>query len=352
MSNARNLANLLGTGSTITTAKIADDAITAAKIADATFGANKNLLTNGQFQVWQRGTSITANNSNAYTADRWHAGANGSEDVVYSRQFTNTSDGTPYMRVRRTGTASGRMYLTQMIETSVLDFCRGKTVTLSFQARKHADFDATFVSRIATQTNESPRDDNVVQNSDVTRTLTTSFQTFTQSLTLTSSSNSANGFRVEFVAEDGANSSSNYYYEVRDVQLEIGSVATPIEHLPVSQVERACYRYYYDSRFGFNEGGVYSPHRDAQYGHVRAAIAEFPVTMRATPTVSIQSGSANSMDRFGRGQEQCFPKADNIYTQQFQNIVKFTSSAQSTTADWQDSGNYISRAGYKADAEL
>ena len=155
---------------------------------------NRNLLINGQFQCWQRGNSITANNSNAYTADRWHAGANGSEDVVYSRQFTNTSDGTPYMRVRRTGTASGRMYLTQMIETSVLDFCRGKTVTLSFKARKHADFDATFVSRIATQTNETPRDDNVVQNSDVTRTLTTSFQTFTQSLTLTSSSDSANGF--------------------------------------------------------------------------------------------------------------------------------------------------------------
>lgn len=34
MSNARNLANLLGTGSTIATAKIADDAITTAKVAD------------------------------------------------------------------------------------------------------------------------------------------------------------------------------------------------------------------------------------------------------------------------------------------------------------------------------
>ena len=32
MSNARNLANLLGTGTTITSAKIADDAITNAKI--------------------------------------------------------------------------------------------------------------------------------------------------------------------------------------------------------------------------------------------------------------------------------------------------------------------------------
>ena len=33
MGNSRNLANLLGTGSTIVTAKIADDAITTAKIA-------------------------------------------------------------------------------------------------------------------------------------------------------------------------------------------------------------------------------------------------------------------------------------------------------------------------------
>ena len=35
MSNARNLANLLGTGTTVPTAKIADDAITNAKLSDS-----------------------------------------------------------------------------------------------------------------------------------------------------------------------------------------------------------------------------------------------------------------------------------------------------------------------------
>ena len=35
MSNARNLANLLGTNSTIQTAKIADDAVTNAKIINS-----------------------------------------------------------------------------------------------------------------------------------------------------------------------------------------------------------------------------------------------------------------------------------------------------------------------------
>jgi hypothetical protein len=274
MSRARDFADLAGS-------------------ADAGVLTGKNLLINGQFQCWQRGNSITANNSNAYTADRWHAGANGSEDVVYSRQFTNTSDGTPYMRVRRTGTASGRMYLTQMIETSVLDFCRGKTVTLSFQARKHADFDATFVSRIATQTNESPRDDNVVQNSDVTRTLTTSFQTFTQSLTLTSSSNSANGFRVEFVAEDGANSSSNYYYEVRDVQLEIGNVATPIEHRSFANELTRCHRYAIRYTQGFNERAFVGSFGNAT--NTRVTIHPY-VPMRSTPTMTVNDNGESLRD--------------------------------------------------------
>ena len=47
MSNARNLANLLGTGSTIATAKIADDAITAAKIDDDGTGFTVGDLTVG-----------------------------------------------------------------------------------------------------------------------------------------------------------------------------------------------------------------------------------------------------------------------------------------------------------------
>jgi hypothetical protein len=64
MSNARNLANLLGTDTKITTADIADGA----------FQANKNLIINGAMEVAQRGTSKTFtgnDNSNYHTVDRW-----------------------------------------------------------------------------------------------------------------------------------------------------------------------------------------------------------------------------------------------------------------------------------------
>lgn len=50
MGNSRNLANLLGTGSTIATAKIADDAITAAKIATNAVvadGLSSSAITSG-----------------------------------------------------------------------------------------------------------------------------------------------------------------------------------------------------------------------------------------------------------------------------------------------------------------
>jgi hypothetical protein len=66
------------TDATITSAKIADGTIVAADIADASITnaklgpdvARDNLLTNGGFEIWQRGNGpFTANGT--YSADRW-----------------------------------------------------------------------------------------------------------------------------------------------------------------------------------------------------------------------------------------------------------------------------------------
>ena len=57
--------------STIKTASIANDAITADKIInDGNLGV-KNLIINGAMQVWQRGTSLSITTSNFRIADRW-----------------------------------------------------------------------------------------------------------------------------------------------------------------------------------------------------------------------------------------------------------------------------------------
>ena len=62
MSNARNLANLLGTATTVQTAKIADDAITNAKLNDSGSFTVAGLTVSGTstFQGETTATSTTA----------------------------------------------------------------------------------------------------------------------------------------------------------------------------------------------------------------------------------------------------------------------------------------------------
>ena len=72
--------------------------------------------------------------------------------------------------------------------------------------------------------------------------------------------------------------------------------------------------------------------------------------MRANPTVVIQSSAANSMDRYGRGQETCYPQAEGITTFGFGVIRSRNSNGSDRT--WTDNGFYINRAGYEAEAEL
>ena len=82
MSNARNLSDLLGTGSTVATAKI-DDAV---------FNANKNLVINGGMNVASRGTSSTA--ANYKTVDRFQNSRSTDGGVTQSQ--TALTSGSPY----------------------------------------------------------------------------------------------------------------------------------------------------------------------------------------------------------------------------------------------------------------
>ena len=59
--------------STIKTASITDDAVTAPKVSDGVFNAHRNLIINGAMQFAQRSTSTASVTSGAYHAcDRWN----------------------------------------------------------------------------------------------------------------------------------------------------------------------------------------------------------------------------------------------------------------------------------------
>ena len=340
----------------------------------------RNLIINGNMALSQRnGTSSVTPTSTSYTVDRWKATIAASSKI--SVQQSSTAPADFYKSVLITSLASTTVgssdyYLfQQQIEGQNMAHLNwgtadAQSVTLSFWVR--SSLTGTFGGSLGNSAfnHTHPFEytisaANTWQKKEVTISGPTSGTWLSTNgigiqlmIGLGSGSTysgpagswAAAGYQTATGATQLVATSGATLY-ITGVQLEVGE-ATPFEHELFAVTQQKCFRYYYDAMYGNNDGQAYSTARDAQYGHIRNCIAQFPVEMRATPSVSIQSGSANSMDRYGRGQELCYPKAENIQKSHWQNIVKYTSAAQTTTTNWQDNGNYINRAGYKADAEL
>lgn len=99
----------------------------------------------------------------------------------------------------------------------------------------------------------------------------------------------ANNVRVSSDVVNHADSTSNEIY-ITGVQLEVGEQATPFEHRSFGDELARCQRYYAERKNGTG-GSMYYGNTLQAYNtsSIYGVIADYPVTMRATPTVS-QSG--------------------------------------------------------------
>jgi hypothetical protein len=93
--------------------------------------ARLNLLTNGGFEIWQRGNGpFTA--SGAYTADRWIIGLNGSSTMSVSRYNASSGpSGAVSYAAQVIYTHNTSSWLMQAIKTGEYQELRGRTVTFS-----------------------------------------------------------------------------------------------------------------------------------------------------------------------------------------------------------------------------
>ena len=93
--------------------------------------ARANLLTNGGFEIWQRGNGpFTA--SGAYTADRWIIGLNGSSTMSVSRYNASSGpSGAVSYAAQVTYTHNTSSWLMQAIKTGEYQELRGRMVTFS-----------------------------------------------------------------------------------------------------------------------------------------------------------------------------------------------------------------------------
>ena len=262
--------------------------------------AGKNKVINGDFGIWQRGTSISlAASSDGYTADRWRQFTQANQATTITRQVTNDTTNLPFIqycaRIQRNSGQTGttQMSFIQGLETINSVPYAGKTVTLSFYARAGANFSPTsnaFNAMIYTGTGTDQFPTSYTGGASVgltTFNITTTWVRYSITGTIPTT---ATEFGTYFYWNPTGTASTNDYVEITGVQLEAGSVATPFSTATgtLSGELAACQRYYWRS----------STSQDVLGSGVAAStttaytFVQLPVQMRSNPTFSANSGGS------------------------------------------------------------
>ena len=251
----------------------------------------KNYIINGNFDIWQRGTSLTGGGALNFLADRWQFEGSG---AIY-----NLSQGT--FTAGQTDVPNNPKYYLDITVTSADDLSRleqniedvytlaGETVTVSFWA-KYTTTAPTNFNVYLVQKFGSGGSADVSTTVLSGQTLTTSWQKFTGTVTLPSISGKTVGTGSSLMFRGPWNSNNETYdIQVAQVQVEKGSVATDFEVRHIGEELHLCQRYYHQSVDGiaYNDGGAY-------FGTTTAKVwYEYPVEMRVNPTISFGGSASN-----------------------------------------------------------
>ncbi len=261
----------------------------------------RNLVINGSFDVWQRGTSFnpasasTLSNAN-YGADRWQMVQATTSAAAFTQQ-ANTSSGPAgynfYTRVQRVAAATlvTPYLLFTSFESRNLRSVRGKYVTLSFWARAGANYSAAS-SGLSVQVAGGVGTDNTYDNfstpfgvASSTFTLTTGWKRFTLTSAATlSTTTSQLGIRIAFTPVGTAGADD--YFDITGVQLEVGTAPTDFEFRDVGEELARCQRYYQRFVASTAYGRFAVGQSFSGTGHFW--LLHFPTTMRTAP-VSIDT---------------------------------------------------------------
>jgi hypothetical protein len=260
----------------------------------------RNLLHNALFNVAQRGTGPWT--ASGYTADRWQMFLS-LDTVQYGMiALSDTSraqigDEVAYYSLSNIFTgnagAAASNYLTQKIEN--VRRLAGKTVTISFWASSSAALKIGINIQQYFGTGGSPSVSVWALATGVAIITGTTFQRFTVTIPLPSISGKVLGSNGDdftwlfMFYSSGANNNTlagnigvqSGTIQLWGIQLEIGSVATPLEKVDPGEDLRRCQRFFLNGTTQLNAyGGAGSGFTTTAY---------FPVAMRAPPTIAIIS---------------------------------------------------------------
>jgi hypothetical protein len=326
---------------------VADSSTTTGLRYQANTAAGRNPFLNASFDIAQRGTSTSGTNGRVYTLDSWCAVSDGAgTGWTVTQEATNDTTNLPNIRycarVKRTTTGTSIIYFSQSIETANSIPFAGRTVTLSFYARKGSDFSASGSNLTVNFSSGTGIDQNALQSFtgstnliNTTATLTTTWQRFTYTVAVGATATEL-AFNPYYTPT--GSTTTNDYFEITGIQLEIGSVATAFARngATIQGELAACQRYYYllsdGSGFTFGNAAYYTS------TDVLGTVF-FPVQMRTAPTFSAASGSFYEVVR-NNGANALSGLSSNLISTRTANI--FAGSAQGASGTQAHAGQYRS----------
>jgi hypothetical protein len=265
----------------------------------------RNRVINGDFEIWQRGTSVTYLNGSTtfYLADRW-SGAPEYQNARHQRvSVTSPIEGmTARYALRASSSTTGeaasgtRISLGQKIENVNCYDLAGKQVTLSFYVKFSSatssassgtygnwqyylaydgtTTDASFnTTSPPTSTSSSYLNDGSLPTTWTKYTLTTTVPSGTNNISV----------RFQFDNLKNTSSADTTYYDITNIQLELGSTATPFERRSYGQELALCQRYFQRFNQSSIALGITGGSTNA-YFHIN-----FSPIMRATPSLTVNT---------------------------------------------------------------
>ena len=327
-----NDASALTTG-TLDSARLPTSGVSASSLTTGTLPADrvpylgrKNMILNGSMAVAQRGTSLSGITTGGYkTVDRIEHVLN-SLGTWTSEQSSDAPDGfANSLKLTCTSAdaspaTSDYMVLFHKIEAQNLQMLQygtsgAKTATISFWVKSNRTGSASFGIRQPNNSNMQFTPAYTISSAN-----TWEYKTILIPADTSGSINNDNGsgFQVEWWLNSGPDfttgtnqndwaasnnpdrnpsnlgvgGADNDYFAITGVQLEVGSVATPFEHISYGESLALCQRYYQrrgatpamsGSYYAMMGDGMFWDNADTAFINF-----EFPVEMRAAP--AIESG--------------------------------------------------------------
>ena len=286
------------TGDVLTAANMNDLSGTLNTLAGAEYAAGKNKIINGNFGIWQRGTSFTlAASTRTYTADRFNAIYVGSSQVTTVSQQIFTAGTAPvagyegqfFLRYAVTGTTTGNTanQVRQPIE-DVRTFA-GQTATFSFWAKA----DTNRALTVYFSQNFGSGGSSEVFTANQTVNITSTWARYSVNVTLPSISGKTIGAGNNVTVSIEMPTATTQTVDFWGWQLEAGSTASDFQTATgtIQGELAACQRYYYRITVtGTNKALA----TGSAWGTAGNLIQHpFPVTMRIAPTALEQSGTAS-----------------------------------------------------------